>query len=492
MSLPHWSAALFPTQIADSMSKLGAPGFRAATVGSYAAVGGQAVRSLLLARILSPALFGLLNITNIGSNLTAYADMGAGPQGERQAAHERGLGRLDSMEAELLSAAGARMFPAGVLFLGGTLAGLIVANGNRLLSIQLAFLAGSAPLMALWMSCRGWLHVHGQISRIAYCQLAQVFVWLLIVPLAAFWRGIEGALASMLFSYVPPVLVAWRGVPVHKFLLPNLRAFRQLAPRGLALWFVQVANFVYVNADQALLSARLGSAAVGLYALGTMVATALTALSDAAALAGHVKTLESVARAGYLSPEFPSVTRVMHTVLLGFSALVPLAWAGTAALTILFLPQFVESLPVVALLGAGASMIGVTVASNASLLSVGLHRSLPRIVLVATAAKLGLMAVVLQIWPSVTAAAAAAVFGAGIVALGTLHLLARGFQRPARTTPGLSAEFLQGGLILVVGAAAASVAFHAHGAMAFLLASLATLIVSLPLGLIQYRSRTRH
>ncbi len=461
------------------MTRLGAPGFRAATIANYATVGGQSLRTLIVARILSPAQFGILNITNVGSNLTAYTDIGAGIHGERLAAEERGRGDLEASRRRLIESGGARMFPA-LVFAGLLAAGAVVAwmLGLPETALPLAFIAVSAPLMALWLACRGWLHVHGEIRSIMWCQMAQVTIWLTIVPAAAFAAGLPGALFAMAFSYVPPIAIASRWAPVTRLVVPRWTALRNLVGHGFALWVIQLSMFGFVNSDQVIISTLAGSAALGHYAIAMLVATALAALSDGAALSGHVKTLETVARQGYLSPRIPSVTTVMHTAQAGFGILVPLAWVGAAVMIHFFLPQYVAGLPAVALLGAGMSLMGVVVSSNSALLSCNLHRRVPFVYLCAIAVKAVAAYFLVSVWPGVVGVAAASLLGSLTVGLGMVLLLSTAFRRPRRSVVRLATEFLTGGVTLAILAIWVVSSYLENGVSGFLVTSLYALPIS--------------
>lgn len=473
------------------MSRLGAPGFRAATLANYATVGGQALRTLVLARILAPSQFGVLNITNVGSNLTAYTDIGAGIHGERLAAEARGRGDLEASRERLVESAGARMFPAlvfaALLAAGGAVAGV---TGRTETALPLVFIAVSAPLMALWLACRGWLHVHGQIAQIMWCQMSQVAIWLTVVPASALLGGLPGALFSMAFSYVPPILIAGRWAPLTRLVVPRLGALRSLVGHGFTLWVIQLSMFGFINVDQVIISMAAGNAALGHYAIALLVATALAALSDGAALSGHVKTLEAVARKGYLTPRIPSVTTVMHTVQVGFGILVPVAWIGAAGMIYLFLPQYTEGLPAVALLGAGMSLMGVVVSSNSALLSVDLHRRVPFVYLTAIVVKIVAAYFLVMRWPGVVGVGLASLLGGITLALGMVFLLSRAFVRPRRSVLRLTAEFLSGGLTLAALAVGVVVAYLDHGVAGFILASAGALVVSVLVhGFIYLRNR---
>lgn len=461
------------------MTRLGAPEFKAATVANSAVVAGQALRTLLLARILNPATFGILNITNIGSNLMAYADLGAGIHGERVAAVSRGDGDLEQSRRDLIDAAGARMFPAlvltGIFGVAGTVA---YATGQPDSGLPLVFLAISAPLMALWMACRGWLHVHGRIRSVMWCQLSQIVAWLSIVPACALFYGLPGALYAMAASYLLPIAIAGRQAPLRSLVVPRWSALRRLVGQGLALWFIMLSSFAFVNVDQALIYFVGGPAAVGYYAIALLVASALAAFSDGAAFSGHVKTLEAVARRGYLSVDIPSVTTVMRTVQAGFGVIVPAAWLGAALMIHFFLPQYLPGLPVVALLGAAMSLVGVVVASNSALLSVNRHRVVPVVYLGGAALKALVVLCLTQTLSPIISVGFASLLGSAAVALVLSILLSRAFEG-LRTSPlSFCVEFLSGGVILSVLAAAVVIAFLQFGVSGYVWASSFSLVIS--------------
>lgn len=469
-------------------SQLGAPGMLSVVVANYSAVGGQAVRTLLLAKILAPASFGTLNITNIGSNLTTYADIGTGMHAERLAAQARGRDEPDESKRILIQAARSRMVPAWILLCTlGAAAALATALGNETLTLALSFLAASAPLMSLWMACRGWLHVHGAFRWMMYCQLTQVLVWLTAVPIASYLWGLRGALASMAASYLPPILCASVKMPVWRFLLPDWRSFIRWIPGGAPLWFIQLMSFVFINVDQAIISITLDQESVGFYAIAMLTSTALLAFSDAAAMSGHMRTLEHVARVGYLSPTLPSVTRVMQTVQVGFIVLVPLSWVAAGLLTAVFLTQYTASLVPLLFLGVGASLMGVVVASNSALLSLGRHVRLPFLYLSAIAVKISLALLLVRWLPSLVTIAVVSLIGSLVVAIGWLILLSRAFERPRRSGPALLAQFLRGAAVLTVMAISVAWAYDVASVRGFLVASLCAALMGLCITVVIHR-----
>jgi O-antigen/teichoic acid export membrane protein len=463
------------------MSRLGAPGVAASTIGSYGVVFGQALRTLVLARLLGPASFGVLNIANVAASFTPQSDIGSGRIGELKASEARGRGNLALSEHELIQAAGARMAPA--ILLGAVLAAVasvlaVTGAATTATVLCVAFVAVSAPLQAAWWAVLGWLRVHGEFRRVVHAQLGQVVLWLTVVPGAAYSLGLNGALFAMAVSFVPPVLVGARSAPLRKLLRPRWSAFRRLIRPGIPVWLIFATSFAFVNLDQVVAAAMLGTEATGIYAIGLLTASALLALSDGAAAAAHPKTLEEFARAGRLPRGLPSVVTVMHIVQAAFAVLVPAAWIAMAVLTSIFLTQYRTALPVVALLGAAATLEGVTTASNSALLAVGRHRYVPALLVAATVVRVALAILLVRLGMGVLGIAAAALMASFVYAAAYLTLVARAFTLHGRQLVNFLADHLLGSTVLCVLAAVAVVSYNKGGARGMVETSVIALMVA--------------
>ncbi len=467
------------------MTRLGAPGMTASTVSTYAAVAGQAVRTLIVARVLGPQKFGVLNITNIFANLTLLGDFSTGAAGEQRASEARAREDHVTCRWELLNASKSRMFPAWVLFAVAGL-GTIVASSAILdtLALAMMYIAVSAPLQTAWMTARGFLRVTGKFQLMMWAQFAQVLTWITIVPLAAVYWGLAGALAAMIFSYIPFLMCTAVAVPVHLFFAASYSAFRSLLRQGLALWFIQVSSFLFVYVDQILIAVLLGSAATGLYGVAMLAATAVFALSDGAASAGYVKTLEEVTRRGRLGSELPSVTTVMHLVQLGFGFLVPLSWLSMGALIELYLSDFVSAIPAMVCLTAAAAFTGVVNASNAALVSVDLHRAIPIWYAIASVVKVVAALVLIPLIPNLLAVGVAVLIASAVFAFMFLNRLSHAFRQAGGFH--LLREHLSGPFILAAAAIATAATFERWGISGFWVSSVASLVVSAVLHIYAY------
>lgn len=466
---------------------LGAPGIAASAFGMYGAVVGQALRTLLLARFIGPSGFGLLNLANLGANLTPYSDLGTGYAGEQRASEARGRLQPRASDQELRGAAGARMFAAtivGLILIGFALSGAFGAD----MTPTLLFLAASAPLQSAWLSARGWLRVTGNFRNLMWSQLAQVVIWVTVVPILAIRWGVSGAFVGLALSYLPGIAVSLFVVPLSAIVTPSWPTFRALMSQGRALWAIQVASFIFVNIDQALIGAFLGTTEVGLYAIAMLVGNALTAFSDGAAAAGHVKTLEVVARTGRLHRDLPSVTKVMSTVELAFCVLVPLSWIAIGVLVKFFLPEYLQSTTVVPLVGVAMALLGIVTASNSALLSVGMHKRVPWLFLVAAGVKVALVLIVMRLGVGLVGVATASAASSLVYALMYLHLLGRAFGLEGRENALHCLDHLRGALVILALAILATWAAATYGLPGLFAASAAALLLSAAGGGFFYRS----
>ncbi|MBM6547007.1 oligosaccharide flippase family protein [Janibacter sp. YIM B02568] len=471
------------------MSRLGARGISSSTLGNYSMVAGQAVRTLLVAGLLRPGDFGVLNLTNVLTNFSTYADVSTGVIGQQRASAARGSQRWTDADRELRDMAGARMVPALGLSLV-LLLGAIVAwgVGSSRTATVLGFVALSAVLQSTWFSARGWLRVLGEFRLTMLAQLSQVLVWVTLVPLGAWTSGLLGALGALAISYLPPILVSARRVPLPALVTPRPRAFTMLVPAGIPMSLLLVTAFLLVNIEQLVVGAGLGDVALAIYGIAMLTANAVVAVSDGAAAAAHPQTLEAHARDGHLDVRTPSVTRVMRVVEAALGLVVPLSWVGMGVLTAVFLTEYEEALPVVAFVCAGASFVGTATASNAALLAVGLHRRVPRVTVVAILVKLVLASVVIVVGGPLWVVAALCVVGSAVYAVGYLRLVAQalGVDESWR----FIGSHLPVPLTLVALATVSSWAHLEQGLIGFLIASAISVLVASGVGgLVLLRNR---
>ncbi|WP_156971215.1 hypothetical protein [Knoellia sinensis] len=208
-------------------------------------------------------------------------------------------------------------------------------------------------------------------------------------------------------------------------------------------------NFAFVNIEQVLAWQLLDATAMGILAIALLTSTALMALPDGAAAASHPVTLESFAKEGVLPPRLPSVMRVMHVVQLSLGVLVPFSWLIMGIVVVVFLDQYVRALPAIALLGAATCFVAMPLASNASLLAVGLHRRVPWLMLSAGMVKVVAAVILVRRDPSVTSIAVAGVLGSMVYAAGYLRLVARAFRLGARASGAFLVEYLAGPFVVL-------------------------------------------
>lgn len=390
---------------------------------------GQALRTLIMARLLGPQTFGVLNLANATANLTSLADFGTSIIGNQKASEARGRNDDADYDRNQIDACGARMWPSLVLgLLIGAAALALWLGGREQMALAAGFVAVSSPMQGAWFAIRGYLRVAGQFTLAAKAQVAQVALWLTVVPIATWLWGLPGAFVTIALSYIAPIAAVAHRVPLTALLVPRWRPFRRWFIAGMPLWLGLIGGFAFTNVEQFLIGAHMGTAAVGVFAIGLLVNSALVAFSDGAAAAAHPQTLEDSARRGSLSVEAPSIWRTMRACQGAMGVLVPLSWLGLLVLTTLILPEYESSLVVVLLLGPAAAALGIATATNASLLAVGKQHFIPIIFLAAATAK-GLLGLLLaEFWPSVMAFVVASYAGSLFLMVWYLSSVARALQ----------------------------------------------------------------
>lgn len=402
------------------------PGVSASALGNYAMVGGQVLRTLIMARLLGVHQFGVLNLANVSANFTALADVGTSVIGNQKASEARGGGRLEEGLRLQTDAGSARMFPSLVIGALVAVAAVILwASGRTDLAVAAGFVAVSAPLQGGWFAVREYLRVSGQFVLATRAQINQVAVWLTAVPLATWAWGLTGAFVTISGSFLAPVLAARRHVPLRQLMIPRWGPFHRWLRLGLPIWLGLVTSFLYTNIDQFVMGAVLGPGAVGIYAIGLLVSTALVAFTDGAAAAAHPQTLENAARLGKLDLATLSIWKTMRISQAVLGIMVPLSWLALVLLTATVLPAYESALPLVTLLGPASAAVGVATASNSALLATGRHRLVPLIFLLATVSKTALVLLALALWPSVMTFAVTAFIGSLVFLVTYLATLAK-------------------------------------------------------------------
>lgn len=466
------------------------PGLSSSAIGNYAMVGGQVLRTLIVARLLGVQQFGVLNLANVTANLTALGDVGTSTVGNQKASEARGRGDLTSADTLQHAAGGARMFPSLLLGTVVALAAIVLAAlGHQDAALAAGFVALSAPLQGAWFALREYLRVRGEFLRATRAQLFQVALWVTAVPLAAWKWGLAGAFVAIAASFLAPILASAPFVPLRRLLTPRWGPFRTWFRLGLPIWLGLLASFAYTNIDQFVIGALLGAEAVGIFAIGLLVSTALVAFSDGAAAAAHPQTLEFAAREGGLTSQTPSVWRTMRISQAVLGLLVPMSWLGLVVVTTVALPAYEGALAVVAILGPAAAAVGVATASNATLLATGRHRLVPVIFLAATTFKTVLALLVFQVWPDIRAFALTALLGSMVFLLTYLWVVAGAL--------GVENRLLWGGFHLISPASLAALggasiwALDRWGVVGFATASAIVFLISMLLQYLLWRAYAR-
>jgi O-antigen/teichoic acid export membrane protein len=416
-----------------------ARGFVLSAAGSAALAVASLVRTVVIARVMGPAAFGLWRVAAVALRLGVESHAGALSVLAAEAPVHRGAGRHDA--ARDLESRASTLTTALALAAGVVAALVLAASGGRAVFVAAAVLGATAVLQQRFFADAAVLKSRNEFGRVALAQCAFAalhlggLVWL--VPA----RHLTGALVSWAAALVVAVIVM-RVRPLAPLPLarPSLEG-RDLVRRGAAPWLVTVAATLLLQADQVVVGAMLGTAALGLYGVLAIGAAALSFAPEAFGGALAPVAGLTYGRAG----EDPSALarlaeRSVRGLALASAAVLALSLAGTDVVIAWQLPGYAAATTALRPYLAGVYLLALGVPLRFLLVTTGRSASALRAQVVALVAAVALEAAACAAgWGLVGVACAGAIVACALLAA-LLGAAARAGVVASRTALRLFAE----------------------------------------------------
>jgi O-antigen/teichoic acid export membrane protein len=364
-----------------------ARGFVLSAAGSAALAVASLVRTVVVARVMGPAAFGLWRVATVALRLCVESHAGALSVLAAEAPVHRGAGRAEA--ARDLESRASTLTTALALAAGIAAAVVLAASGGRAVLVAAAVLGATAVLQQRFFADAAVLRSRNEFGRVALAQCAFAALHLagLVVLVPAYW--LTGALASWAAALVVAVVV----MRVRAALPPSRPALggAGLVRRGAATWLVTVTATLLLQADQVVVGALLGTTALGIYGVLAIGSAALLFAPEA--FGGALLPVAGLAygRAGEDPAALARLAgRSVRGIALVSAAVLALSLAGTDVVIAWQLPGYADATAALRPYLAGVYLLAAAVPLRILLVTAGASRAALRAQFVALLAGVAL------------------------------------------------------------------------------------------------------
>ena len=318
--------------------------FHALGSASVAIVG--LVRSVIIARVMGPAAFGLWQGCLVALRLVGECQLGALHAVALDGPLLRAAGRAEearSLERRALA------FGCLLSIVPSVAAAVLLRwEGGRGLGLAAALLAGACLAWQVVQAAAAVLRARGRFGTLAVLQISFAAVHLAGLLLLVPGRYITGALAAWIAGAAVAVAAA-AAVSREPLPLPSRPRAGDYAPlvrRGWAAWLVGLTFLLLFQVDRVLVGAILGREALGRYGILLLSGSALLFLPDV--FSGVLWPLagERYGRSGERAGSLREMAERSHRGLgPPLACLVLLGFQATDVLVRSLLPAYQDSLP---------------------------------------------------------------------------------------------------------------------------------------------------
>ena len=331
----------------------------------------SAVRGIVLAGVLGPALFGVWSLFRLGLRYGALASLGIHRGVEVEVAADEAPSHPDARRLWGRAAVGYLLGSNGLL--GVVLLGISRGTSSPTRETLWAVAVGLLT-ERLWMYGISYMRAAGYLRRFATIELAQAGCSLALTTLLAVTFGLRGAYVGFALGLVLGLVLLGRFVPfIPIFSRPRVG---RLLSVGVPLSLATLATALLTSVDRLIVVAVEGTEALGLYSF----AVAVSSLGATAALVVRTVVFRDVYAEARRGGGALAAARHLEETVVPVACLLP-PLLGLVAVALgpvigLFVPRYLEILPVARLfvfIGMGAGFmtlgtIGVVATSRQRLL----------------------------------------------------------------------------------------------------------------------------
>jgi O-antigen/teichoic acid export membrane protein len=416
-----------------------ARGFLLSAAGSAALAVASLVRTVVVARVMGPAAFGLWRIAAVALRLAVESHAGALTTLSAESPVHRGAGRNDA--ARDVERRASAVTTSLALAAGAVAALVLAATGGRAAFVAAAALGATVVLQQRFFADAAVLKSRNEFGRVALAQCAFAVLHLLGLVALVPSHFLTGALVSWAAALVVS-LVVMRLVPAAP--LPSARPSLDgggVVRRGLAPWLVTVTSTLLLQADQVVVGALLGTSALGLYGVLAIGSAALLFAPEAFGGALWPVAGLTYGRSGEDPASLARLAeRSVRALSLASAAVLALALAGTDVVIAWQLPAYAAATAALRPYLAGVHLLALAVPLRFLLVTAGASSAALRAQVVALAGALALESVACAAgWGLVGVAGAGAIVACVLFAV-LLGATARAGVLASRTAVRLFAE----------------------------------------------------
>ena len=359
--------------------------------GSAALAVASLVRTVVIARVMGPAAFGLWRIAAVSLRLGVESHAGALTTLAAEAPVHRGAGRDDAArDLELRASA---VTTSLALAAGAAAALVLAASGGRAALVAAAVLGATAVLQQRFFADAAVLKARNEFGRVALAQCAFAALHLagLVALVPSYW--LTGALVSWAAALVVAVVVM--RVRAGVSMPPARPSFDGggVVRRGTAAWLVTVTATLLLQADQVVVGALLGTTALGLYGVLAIGSAALLFAPEAFGAALWPVLGLTYGRAGGNPAALAQLAeRSVRALALASAAVLALSLAGTDVVVAWQLPGYADALAALRPSLAGVYLLALAVPLRFLLVTAGRSGAALRAQVVALVAAVALEA----------------------------------------------------------------------------------------------------
>ena len=421
-----------------------ARGFVLSAAGSAALAVASLVRTVVVARVMGPAAFGLWRIAAVALRLAVESHAGALTTVSSEAPVHRGAGRNDA--ARDVERRASAVTTSLALAAGVAAALVLAATGGRTAFVAAAALGATVVLQQRFFADAAILKSRNEFGRVALAQCAFAALHL------------AGLVALVPSYFLTGALVSWAAALLVSVIVLRVRPRAALPParpsldgggvvrRGMAPWLVTVTSTLLLQADQVVVGALLGTSALGLYGVLAIGSAALLFAPEA--FGGALWPVAGLTY-GRASGNPASLARLAERSVRALSfasaAVLAVALAGTDLVIAWQLPAYADATGALRPYLAGVHLLALAVPLRFLLVTVGASSTALRAQVVALVAAVALESVACAAgWGLVGVASAGAVVACVLFAV-MLRATARAGVIASRTSVRL---FIESGVLL--------------------------------------------
>lgn len=298
---------------------------------------------LVLAGILSPAVYGVWRTVQLAVDLSSFANLGTINGVDRTCPALATQGRVERYRDLAASSLGFTLAGAAIIAVGAIVAiPFLPGTTERVGAAGFALLLGVLPFFTHGESA---VNVERRFGLRAVVVVVQAVVRLVVGTVAALFFGLVGVIATF---WVSTLWGAWYMVRRTQIAgMPSLHRedVRFLVGQGLPVTILGLGERLLLNADRIVVVAVLGAEAMGHYQLALFAMPVLLLVPTALRQVVQMDVYDKTGRGGDLSEVETVFARSIEAIALSSPLMMGAVYFGVPMLIELFLRDYIPAIP---------------------------------------------------------------------------------------------------------------------------------------------------